>query len=113
MHSRSTYLYGGSGNRLAMQATINGTTTKTAYIGSIEEVQTAGSTTQTTTYYAVGGQRIAANVNGTFYYFGADALGSQVVVLKRIRMDRLASIAITLCTTGKICYSYSWKKLVS
>ncbi|MGH2510431.1 MAG: hypothetical protein ACRDHZ_23900, partial [Ktedonobacteraceae bacterium] len=58
-------------------ANVGGTITTTAYIGTIEEVQTTGSTTQTTTYYAVGGQRIAANVNGTFYYFGYDALGSQ------------------------------------
>jgi RHS repeat-associated protein len=77
----ANYLYDGSGNRVAMQSTVNGTTTLTAYIGSIEEVQTTGSTTQTTTYYTVGGERIAANVNGTFYYFGYDALGSQVVVL--------------------------------
>ena len=75
------YLYDGEGNRVAMQSTVNGTTTLTAYIGSIEEVQTSGNSTQTTTYYAIGGRRVAANVNGTFYYFGYDALGSQVAVL--------------------------------
>ncbi len=75
------YLYDGSGNRVAMQSTGNGTTTLTSYIGSIEEVQSSGSSTQTTTYYAVGGKRVAADVNGTFYYFGYDALGSQVAVL--------------------------------
>jgi RHS repeat-associated protein len=74
------YLYDGSGNRVAMQSTVNGTTTLTSYIGSIEEVQTTGSSTQTT-YYALGDQRVAADVNGTFYYFGYDALGSQVAVL--------------------------------
>jgi RHS repeat-associated protein len=79
--STANYLYDGAGNRVAMQTTQGGTTTLTAYIGTIEEVQTTGSTTQTTTYYSVGGQRIAANVNGTLYYFGYDALGSQVVVL--------------------------------
>jgi RHS repeat-associated protein len=77
----ANYLYDGAGNRVAMQTTAGGTTTLTAYIGSIEEVQITGSTTQTTTYYAIGGMRIAANVNGTFYYFGYDALGSQVIVL--------------------------------
>jgi RHS repeat-associated protein len=75
------YLYDGSGTRMATQSTANGTTTLTSYIGSIEEVQTTGSSTQTTTYYAVGGERVAADVNGTFYYFGYDALGSQVAVL--------------------------------
>ncbi len=79
--STVNYLYDGEGNRVAMQATVNGTTTTTAYIGSIEEVQTTGSTTTATTFYTVGGKRIAANVNGTFYYFGYDALGSQVLVL--------------------------------
>ncbi|HEU5383588.1 MAG TPA: RHS repeat-associated core domain-containing protein [Ktedonobacteraceae bacterium] len=68
-------------NRVAMLSSVNGTSTLTAYIGSIEEVQTTGSTTTTTTYYSVQGKRIAANVNGTFSYFGYDALGSQVVVL--------------------------------
>ncbi len=75
------YLYDGSDNRVAMQSTVNGTTTLTSYIGSVEEVQSSGSSTQTTTYYAVGGKRVAADVNGTFYYFGYDALGSQVAVL--------------------------------
>ena len=79
--STVNYLYDGSGNRVAMLSTSGSTTTLTAYIGSIEEVQTTGSSTQTTTYYAVGGHRIAANVNGSFYYFGYDALGSQVMVL--------------------------------
>ena len=75
------YLYDGSGARVATQSTANGTTTLTSYIGSLEEVQTTGSSTQTTTYYAVGSTRVAADVNGTFYYFGYDALGSQVAVL--------------------------------
>src|SRR5579883_2314857 len=79
-HSAS-YLYDGAGTRVAMQTTVNGTTTLTAYIGSIEEVQTTGSVTTTTTYYTVQGKRIAANVNGSLYYFGYDALGSQVAVL--------------------------------
>ncbi|MGH2510064.1 MAG: RHS repeat-associated core domain-containing protein, partial [Ktedonobacteraceae bacterium] len=79
--STVNYLYDGSGTRVAMQANVGGTITTTAYIGTIEEVQTTGSTTQTTTYYMVDGKRIAANVNGTFYYFGNDALGSQVIVL--------------------------------
>ncbi len=79
--STANYLYDGSGQRVAMLTTTNGATTLTAYIGAIEEVQTTGSTTTTTTYYSVQGQRIAANVNGTFCYFGYDALGSQVVVL--------------------------------
>jgi RHS repeat-associated protein len=75
------YLYDGEGHRVAMQSNVSGTTTLTAYISSIEEMQTSGTTTQTTTYYTVGKQRIAADVNGTFYYFGYDALGSQVAVL--------------------------------
>jgi YD repeat-containing protein len=75
------YLYDGEGHRVAMQSTVSGTTTLTAYIGSIEEVQTTGSTTQTSTFYTVGSKRVAADVNGTFYYFGYDALGSQVAVL--------------------------------
>jgi RHS repeat-associated protein len=79
--STANYLYDGVGNRVAMQTTVNGTTTLTVYIGSIEEVQIAGSSTTTTTYYAVGGKRIAAKINGTFDYFGYDALGSQVIVL--------------------------------
>ncbi len=66
---------------MATQSTVSGTTTLTSYIGSIEEVQTSGSTTQTTTYYAVDGERVAADVNGTFSSFGYDALGSQVAVL--------------------------------
>jgi RHS repeat-associated protein len=61
-----------------MQTTVNGTTTLTAYIGSIEEVQTTGSTT---TYDTVQGKRMAGKVNGSLYSFGYDALGSQVVVL--------------------------------
>ncbi|HEU5383534.1 MAG TPA: RHS repeat-associated core domain-containing protein [Ktedonobacteraceae bacterium] len=73
-------LYDGEGNRVAMQTTVNGTTTLTAYIDSIEEVQTTGGRSHTTTYYSINGQRIAANVNGSFYYFGYDALGSQVAV---------------------------------
>ncbi|HEU5227241.1 MAG TPA: RHS repeat-associated core domain-containing protein [Ktedonobacteraceae bacterium] len=79
--STANYLYDGAGNRVAMQTTVNGTATLTAYIGSIEEVQTTGGATTTTTYYAVSGSRIAAKVNGTLYYFGYDALGSQVAVL--------------------------------
>jgi len=79
--STANYLYDGAGNRVAMSTTVNGTTTTTAYIGSIEEVQTTGGSTTTTTYYAIGNQRIAAAINGTFDYFGYDALGSQVVVL--------------------------------
>jgi RHS repeat-associated protein len=68
-----------------MQTTTSGVihdTGLTTYIGSIEEVQVSSGTTgaTTTTYYAVGGKRVAANVNGTFYYFGYDALGSQVAV---------------------------------
>lgn len=74
-------LYDGDGNRVAMQTTTGGTTSTTAYINDIEEVQSTGGTTQTTTYYMVAGQRIAATVNGTWYYFGYDALGSQIVVL--------------------------------
>ncbi len=54
---------------------------RSPHIGSVEEVQSSGSSTQTTTYYAVGGKRVAADVNGTFYSFGYDALGSQVAVL--------------------------------
>ena len=77
----ANYLYDGAGNRVAMQTTVNGTTTLTAYIGNIEETQTTSSITTTTTYYAVQGKRIAANVNGSFFYFGYDALGSQVAVL--------------------------------
>jgi RHS repeat-associated protein len=77
----ATYLYDGSGNRVAMQTTSGGTTTLTAYIGNIEEVQKTGGTTQTTTYYSVGGKRLAATVNGSFFYFGYDALGSQVLAL--------------------------------
>ncbi len=79
--STANYLYDGAGNRVAMQTTVNGTTTLTAYIGGIEEVQTTGGATTTTTYYTVSGTRIAARVNGTLYYFGYDALGSQVAVL--------------------------------
>ncbi|HLG78379.1 MAG TPA: RHS repeat-associated core domain-containing protein, partial [Ktedonobacteraceae bacterium] len=79
--STANYLYDGSGNRVAMLTNVNGTTTLTAYIGSLEDVQITGGTATTTTYYAVGSMRIAAKVNGTFYYFGYDALGSQVVVL--------------------------------
>jgi RHS repeat-associated protein len=79
--STANYLYDGEGNRVAMLTTVNGTTTLTTYIGSIEEVQTTGSNTTTTIYYTIAGKRVAANVNGTFYYFGYDALGSQVVVL--------------------------------
>ncbi|HEU5384063.1 MAG TPA: RHS repeat-associated core domain-containing protein, partial [Ktedonobacteraceae bacterium] len=77
----ASYLSDGEGNRVAMATTVSGTTTTTASIGSIEEVQTTGGSTQTTTYYTVAGKRIAANVNGTFFSFGYDALGSQVVVL--------------------------------
>jgi RHS repeat-associated protein len=79
--STANYLYDGAGKRVAMLTTVNGTTTLTAYIGSIEEVQTTAGTTTTTTYYTIGGQRIAAKIDGTFDYFGYDALGSQVVVL--------------------------------
>jgi RHS repeat-associated protein len=75
------YLYDGEGHRVAMQSTVSGTSTLTSYIGSIEEVQTSGSTMQTSTFYSVGSKRMAADVNGTFYYFGYDALGSQVAVL--------------------------------
>ncbi len=76
------YLYDGDGNRVAVQSTVNGSTTTTAYIGDIEEVQTSsGVPTQVTTYYFVDGERIAANVSGVFYYFGYDGLNSQVVVL--------------------------------
>ncbi len=64
-----------------MQTTVSGTTTLTVSIGSLEEVQTTGSTTTTTTYYTVQGKRIAGKVNGSLYSFGYDALGSQVVVL--------------------------------
>lgn len=77
----ASYLSDGEGNRVAMATTVSGITTTTAYIGSIEEVQTTGGSTQTTTYYTVASKRIAANVNGTFFYFGYDALGSQVIVL--------------------------------
>ena len=75
------YLYDGEGHRVAMQSNVSGTSILTAYIGTIEEVQTGGSSPQTTTYYTVGSKRVAADVNGTFYYFGYDALGSQVAVL--------------------------------
>ena len=74
------YLYDGEGQRVAQKAKVSGVTTVTASIGSLEEVQTGGST-QTTTYYAIGGIRIAATVNGTWSYFGYDLLGSQVLVL--------------------------------
>ncbi|HEU5378291.1 MAG TPA: RHS repeat-associated core domain-containing protein [Ktedonobacteraceae bacterium] len=77
----ANYLSDGEGNRVAMATTVSGTTTTTASIGSIEEVQTTGGSTQTTTYYTVESKRIAAKVNGTFFSFGYDALGSQVVVL--------------------------------
>jgi len=78
---KAHYLYDGEGHRVAMKTTVSGTNTTTAYIGSIEEVQTTGGSTQTTTFYTVGGKRLAANVNGTFYYFGYDVLGSQALVL--------------------------------
>jgi RHS repeat-associated protein len=75
-------LYDGAGNRVATLSTSNHDgTTLTVYIGNLEEVQMAPSGTKTTTYYTVGGQRIAARVNGTLYYFGYDALGSQIAVL--------------------------------
>jgi RHS repeat-associated protein len=75
------YLYDGEGNRVAMQVSASGTTTTTAYIDTVEEVQTSGSTTQTTTYYFAGDQRIAEAVNGVFSYLGSDRLGSPVVAL--------------------------------
>jgi RHS repeat-associated protein len=84
----ANYLYDGAGNRVAMVTKVGSITTTTVYVGSIEEVQTTYnsqtgilSSPQPTTYYSIGSQHIAAKVNGTFYYFGYDALGSQVVVL--------------------------------
>ncbi len=53
-------------------ATTNGTTTTTAYLGSLEEVSTTGSTTTTTAYYG----SLAESVNGALSYTLSDGLGS-------------------------------------
>ncbi len=70
--SSAQYLYDGEGNRVQQVATINGVTTTTSYVGSLEEVTTSGSTTTTTAYY--GG--LALSVNGALCYTLSDGLGS-------------------------------------
>ncbi|HVU67577.1 MAG TPA: RHS repeat-associated core domain-containing protein, partial [Ktedonobacteraceae bacterium] len=76
-----SYLYDGEGNRVAMQVSDSGNITTTAYIDTVEEVQTSSSATQTTTSYFAGDQRIAEAVNGVFSYLGSDRLGSPVIAL--------------------------------
>lgn len=79
------FLYDGEGQRVEQQVTsglpASPSTTTTVYLGNIAEVQTAGTTVTTTTYYYAGTQRIAIGVNGTFSYVGSDLLGSATVAL--------------------------------
>jgi RHS repeat-associated protein len=74
-------LYDGEGNRVVQRATVGGSTTTTIYLGQLEEIQQSASGTQTLTYYSLGGAPVAEGVNGSYYYFGYDVLGSLVVAL--------------------------------
>jgi RHS repeat-associated protein len=79
--SNTTDLYDGEGNRV-QQFTANGATTTTiTYVSNLEELSTSAGITSTTTYYSLGGKRVAEAVNGLFSYVGNDSLGSAEVAL--------------------------------
>src|ERR1051326_6020218 len=79
--STAQFLYDGSGQRVAQQTTMAGTTTLTAYVGDLEEVSSNGGSTTTTAYYYASGKRIGLSVNGTISYLADDGLGSPAVSL--------------------------------
>jgi hypothetical protein len=54
-----SFLYDGTGQRVAQQVSVNGTATTTTSIGGVEEVSSTGTTTTTTTSYSAAGKRIA------------------------------------------------------
>jgi hypothetical protein len=62
---------------------VGGVQTETYYIGNLEEVSVARSSTTPTTYYYAGngGPRIATPTNGVFNYLASDALGTAEVAL--------------------------------
>lgn len=61
-----------------------GTTTTTAYIGSIEEVSTTGSNTTTIANYYFDGEKIALSKNGTFSFLGNDPVGTPLESLDSV-----------------------------
>jgi hypothetical protein len=79
--SIDSFLYDGEGNRVEQQSVVSRTTTTTVYVGGVEDVKTSAGTTISTTYYTLGGQRIALAVNGTVSYLASDRLGNTSVAL--------------------------------
>jgi RHS repeat-associated protein len=75
------FLYDGDGNRIKQYSVVNGAGTTTVYVGGVVEYLYTGGTTTTTSYYQLGGQRIALAVNGTLSYLASDLLGSTTVAL--------------------------------
>jgi RHS repeat-associated protein len=75
--STDYFLYDGAGNRVEQLATISGTSTTTAYVGSLEEISVTGSTTTTSAYYA----GVVLSVNGALSYTLSDGLGSVTVAV--------------------------------
>jgi RHS repeat-associated protein len=64
-----------------MQVVSGGTTTTTTYIGNLEEIQVAGSTTTKIVYFSLWGQRVAEDDNTAWYYPINDGLTSTTVVV--------------------------------
>jgi hypothetical protein len=56
--------------------TCGGELSTTAYVGDLEASTISGSSTTTTAYYDMGGQRFAEAVNGALSFLASDALGS-------------------------------------
>jgi len=64
-----------------MQVVTSSLTTTTTYIGRVEEVQVAGSTTTKIVYFSVWGQMVAEDDNTNWYYFINDGLTSITVMV--------------------------------
>ena len=75
------FLYDGEGQRVEQQVKVNGVTSSTLYLGTVEEVALTPSGTTTTTAYYANGQRVALGVNGVISYPAMDVLGSPAATL--------------------------------
>jgi RHS repeat-associated protein len=76
-----TYLYDNEGNQVLTTTSQNGTPTDTVYFDTYTEMVIPGSTTTTTTYYSIKGQRLAEKVGSTLSYLITDLLGNVVMAL--------------------------------
>ncbi|GHO48680.1 RHS repeat-associated core domain-containing protein [Ktedonospora formicarum] len=76
------YLYDSAGNRVLQRTSSSTTVSDTLYFNGLTETTLSGSTTSTSKYYTVMGQRVAMKKDGTLSYLIPDLLSSASLTLK-------------------------------